>query len=156
MNVRLTLNGSAVTAEEVDPNASLLDLLRDHLGHVGSKDACRQGECGSCTVMLEDQLVCACLVHATQADGRSVETIEGLGESGGLTDLQQALVDRGAVQCGFCTPGVVLATRYLLDQTPEPTEADVREALSGNLCRCTGYQAIVDAVLQVAAERAEP
>jgi aerobic carbon-monoxide dehydrogenase small subunit len=155
MNVRLTLNGSAVTAEEVDPNASLLDLLRDHLGHVGSKDACRQGECGSCTVMLEDQLVCSCLVHAAQADGRSVETIEGLGESGGLTDLQQALVDRGAVQCGFCTPGVVLATRYLLDQTPEPTEADVREALSGNLCRCTGYQAIVDAVLQVASDRAE-
>jgi aerobic carbon-monoxide dehydrogenase small subunit len=156
MNVSLTLNGSAVTAEEVDPNASLLDLLRDHLGHVGSKDACRQGECGSCTVMLGDQLVCSCLVHATQADGRSVETIEGLGDSGALTDLQQALVDRGAVQCGFCTPGVVLATRYLLDQTPEPTEADVREALSGNLCRCTGYQAIVDAVLQVAAERAEP
>jgi aerobic carbon-monoxide dehydrogenase small subunit len=153
MNVSLTLNGRAVTAEELDPNASLLDLLRDHLGHVGSKDACRQGECGSCTVMLEDQLVCSCLVHATQADGRSVETIEGLD---GITDLQQELVDRGAVQCGFCTPGVVLATRYLLDHTPEPTEADVREALSGNLCRCTGYQAIVDAVLQVAEERAEP
>jgi carbon-monoxide dehydrogenase small subunit len=155
MNVRLTLNGSAVTAEEVDPNASLLDLLRDHVGHVGSKDACRQGECGSCTVMLGDQLVCSCLVHAAQADGRSVETIEGVADAGGLTDLQQALVDCGAVQCGFCTPGVVLATRYLLDQTPEPTEADVREALSGNLCRCTGYQAIVDAVLQVARERAE-
>jgi aerobic carbon-monoxide dehydrogenase small subunit len=155
MNLRLTLNGSAVTAEEVDPNASLLDLLRDHLEHVGSKDACRQGECGSCTVTLDDQLVCSCLVHAAQADGRSVETIEGVGDAGGLTDLQQALVDHGAVQCGFCTPGIVLATRYLLDQTPEPTEADVREALSGNLCRCTGYQAIVDAVLQVAAERAE-
>lgn len=155
MNLRLTLNGRAVTAEDVDPNASLLDLVRDHLGHVGSKDACRQGECGSCTVMLEDQLVCSCLVHATQADGRSVETIEGLDEAGGLTDLQQALVDRGAVQCGFCTPGVVLAARHLLEHTPRPTEGEVREALSGNLCRCTGYQAIVDAVLQVATERAE-
>jgi carbon-monoxide dehydrogenase small subunit len=152
VNITLTLNGRQVTAEEVDPNTSLLDLLRDHLGHVGSKDACRQGECGSCTVMLENQLVCSCLVHAAQADGRSVETIEGLG---GLTDLQQALVDRGAVQCGFCTPGVVLATLYLLEHTRQPTEADVREALSGNLCRCTGYQAIVDAVLQVAGERAE-
>ena len=137
------------------PNASLLDLLRDNLGHVGTKDACRQGECGSCTVLLEDQLVCSCLVHAAQADGRSVETIEGLATSDRLTDLQQALVDRGAVQCGFCTPGIVLAAQYLLDHTPQPTEGDVRAAISGNLCRCTGYQAIVDAVLDVAGERGE-
>jgi len=99
--------------------------------------------------------VCSCLVHAAQADGRSVETIEGLGTSDRLTDLQQALVDRGAVQCGFCTPGIVLATQYLLDHTPHPTEGDVRAAISGNLCRCTGYQAIVDAVLDVAGERGE-
>jgi carbon-monoxide dehydrogenase small subunit len=154
MNISLTLNGRTMKADEVDPNASLLDLLRDDLGHVGSKDACRQGECGSCTVLLEDQLVCSCLVHAAQADGRSVETIEALPSSDGLTDLQQALVDRGAVQCGFCTPGIVLAARYLLEHTPQPTEADVRTALSGNLCRCTGYQSIVDAVLDVASERA--
>ena len=142
--------------DEVDEGASLLDLLRDNLGHVGSKDACRQGECGSCTVLLEDQLVCSCLVHAAQADGRSVETIEGLAGSDRLTDLQQALVDRGAVQCGFCTPGIVLATQYLLDRTPQPTEDDVRAAISGNLCRCTGYQAIVDAVLDVAGGRGGP
>jgi aerobic carbon-monoxide dehydrogenase small subunit len=155
MNISLTLNGRLVTADEVDPNASLLDLLREDLGHVGSKDACRQGECGSCTVLFENELVCSCLVHAAQADGRRVETIEALSSSDGLTDLQQALVDRGAVQCGFCTPGIVLAARYLLEHTPRPTEGDVRTALSGNLCRCTGYQAIVDAVLDVAAERAE-
>lgn len=155
MNITLTLNGHTLKADEVDPNASLLDLLRDYLGHVGSKDACRQGECGSCTVLFENQLVCSCLVHAAQADGRSVETIEGLSTSDGLTDVQQALVDRGAVQCGFCTPGIVLAAHYLLDHTPHPTEGDVRTALSGNLCRCTGYEAIVDAVLDVAAERAE-
>jgi carbon-monoxide dehydrogenase small subunit len=156
MNISFTLNGRAMKADEVDPNASLLDLLREDLGHVGSKDACRQGECGSCTVVLEGQIVCSCLVHAAQVDGRSVETIEALPTSDGLTDLQQALVDRGAVQCGFCTPGIVVAAHYLLEHTPQPGEGEVRTALSGNLCRCTGYQAIVDAVLDVAAERAEP
>jgi carbon-monoxide dehydrogenase small subunit len=153
--VTLTLNGARMEAE-VDPNASLLDLLREGLGNVGTKDACRQGECGSCTVMLEGELVCSCLVHAVQAEGRAVETIEGLAAAGGLTDLQRALVERGGVQCGFCTPGIVLAARHLLEHTPRPTEADVRAALSGNLCRCTGYQQIVDAVLAVAAERDEP
>jgi aerobic carbon-monoxide dehydrogenase small subunit len=156
MKLSLTLNGRTVEADEVDPNASLLDLLRDHLGQVGTKDACRQGECGSCTVLLEGQLVCSCLVHAAQAEGRSVETIEGVATSDGLTDLQQALVARGAVQCGFCTPGIVMAAQYLLDRAPRPTEDDVRAAISGNLCRCTGYQAIVDAVLDVAATRGEP
>jgi aerobic carbon-monoxide dehydrogenase small subunit len=107
-------------------------------------------------VLLEGELVCSCLVHAAQAEGRAVETIEGLAAAGGLTDLQQALVDRGGVQCGFCTPGIVMAARHLLEHTPRPTEGDVRAALSGNLCRCTGYQAIVDAVLAVAAERARP
>ena len=150
--VGLILNGTRMEAE-VDPNASLLDLLREELGHAGTKDACRQGECGSCTVEMEGELVCSCLVHAAQAQDRSVETIEGLGAAGGLSDLQQALVDRGGVQCGFCTPGIVLAARHLLEHTPQPTEGDVRAALSGNLCRCTGYQAIVDAVLAVAAER---
>ena len=100
--------------------------------------------------------MCSCLVHAAQADGRSVETIEGVASSDRLTDLQKALVDRGAVQCGFCTPGIVLAARWLLDRTPQPTEGDVRAAISGNLCRCTGYQAIVDAVLDVVGERGEP
>jgi aerobic carbon-monoxide dehydrogenase small subunit len=156
MKVSLTLNGRPMEADEVDPGASLLDLLRDYLGHVGTKDACRQGECGSCTVLLEDQLVCSCLVHAAQAADRSVETIEGMATADGLTDLQQALVDRGAVQCGFCTPGIVVATKYLLDHVPRPTEEDVRAAISGNLCRCTGYQAIVDAVLDVATARGEP
>jgi aerobic carbon-monoxide dehydrogenase small subunit len=157
MKVSLTLNGRTMEADGVEANASLLDLLRDDLGHVGTKDACRQGECGSCTVLLEDQLVCSCLVHAAQADGRSVETIEGSATSEDrLTDLQQALVQRGAVQCGFCTPGIVVAAQYLLDRTPQPTEGDVRAAISGNLCRCTGYQAIVDAVLDVAGERGEP
>jgi aerobic carbon-monoxide dehydrogenase small subunit len=151
--VSLILNGTRMEAE-VDPNASLLDLLRDELGQFGTKDACRQGECGSCTVMLEGELVCSCLVHAAQAEDRSVETIEGLA-AGGLTELQQALVEHGGVQCGFCTPGIVLAARHLLEHTPQPTEGDVRAALSGNLCRCTGYQAIVDAVLAVAAERGE-
>jgi aerobic carbon-monoxide dehydrogenase small subunit len=151
----LTLNG-ARTEASADPNASLLDLLREELAQFGTKDACRQGECGSCTVLLDGELVCSCLVHAAQADGRSVETIEGLAAAGGLTDLQQALVDRGGVQCGFCTPGIVMAARHLLEHTPRPTEGDVRAALSGNLCRCTGYQAIVDAVLSVAAERGEP
>jgi aerobic carbon-monoxide dehydrogenase small subunit len=155
MRISLTLNGRMTTADDVDPNASLLDLLRDDLGQVGSKDACRQGECGSCTVLLDERLACACLVHAGQADGRSVLTIEGLGPSEGITDLQQALLDRGAVQCGFCTPGIVVATLHLLEQTAQPTEAEVRAALSGNLCRCTGYQSIVDAVLDVAAERSE-
>jgi aerobic carbon-monoxide dehydrogenase small subunit len=152
MTIRLTLNGRAVSADGIDTGASLLDLLREHLGQMGTKDACRQGECGSCTVLLDGRAVCSCLVHAAQADGRSVLTIEGLGGSGGLTDLQRALVDRGAVQCGFCTPGIVLAARDLLERTPRPSEAEVRAALSGNLCRCTGYQAVVDAVLDVAAE----
>jgi aerobic carbon-monoxide dehydrogenase small subunit len=154
-HVTLNLNGTRTEAE-ADPNSSLLDLLRDELGQYGTKDACRQGECGSCTVLLDGELVCSCLVHAAQAEGRSVETIEALAAAGGLTDLQQALVDRGGVQCGFCTPGIVLAARHLLEHTPRPTQGDVRAALSGNLCRCTGYQAIVDAVLAVAAERGRP
>lgn len=153
MKVALTLNGRPAEAGDVDLDASLLDLLRDDLGQTGSKDACRQGECGSCTVLLDGRPVVACLVHAVQARDRSVVTIEGLSD-GGLSDLQQALVDHGAVQCGFCTPGIVVAAEELLGRVARPRAAEVREALSGNLCRCTGYQAIVDAVLATAEGRA--
>jgi carbon-monoxide dehydrogenase small subunit len=149
MTIELVVNGQLRRAGEVDPGASLLDLLRDELGLAGTKDACRQGECGSCTVLLDGQLACSCLVHATQAAGRSVVTVEGLGAADRLSDLQRALVEHGAVQCGFCTPGIVLASSALLERSPQPSEAEVRAALSGNLCRCTGYQALVDAVLDL-------
>ena len=145
MTVRTTVNG--VERELVlPPETSLLSLLRDELGLTGSKNACEQGECGSCTVWLDGEIVCACLVPAVQADGRSVRTIEGLCENGRLHPVQEALLDGGAVQCGFCTPGLVVAVADLLERDPHPSEAAIREALAGNLCRCTGYAKIVDAV----------
>jgi carbon-monoxide dehydrogenase small subunit len=125
---------------------SLLFALRERLGLPGSKNACEQGECGSCSVLLDGELVCACLVLAAQADGHEVVTVEGLGAGNELHPVQQAFVDAGAVQCGFCTPGLVVATAALLDRTPDPSEDEIREALSGNLCRCTGYAKIFDAV----------
>jgi aerobic carbon-monoxide dehydrogenase small subunit len=155
MNLRLTVNGVAHRAEVSWPGESLLFVLRERLGLVGTKNACEQGECGSCSVYLDGDLVCACLVAAHQADGAQVVTVEGLAGESGLTTIQQAFIDAGAVQCGFCTPGMVVAAHALLAGQPDPSDAEVREALSGNLCRCTGYENIVAAVRQAAAHRSE-
>jgi carbon-monoxide dehydrogenase small subunit len=151
MRIDVRVNGKQREAE-VWPGESLLFALRERLGLPGSKNACEQGECGSCSVLLDGTLVCACLVLAVQADGHEVVTVEGLAENGELHRVQEAFVEAGAVQCGFCTPGLVVATADLLSRRPEPTEDEVREALSGNLCRCTGYQKIFDAV-RIAARR---
>ena len=145
MRVALTVNGEPREAD-VWAGESLLTALRDRLGVPGSKNACEQGECGSCSVLLDGRLVCSCLVLAAQTDGHDVTTVEGLADGDGLHRVQQAFVDAGAVQCGFCTPGLVVATAALLEERPDPTEDEIREALSGNLCRCTGYAKIFDAV----------
>jgi carbon-monoxide dehydrogenase small subunit len=143
--IRTTVNG---VEHELDaaPGLSLLTLLRDTLGLVGSKNACEQGECGSCSVWLDGLLACSCLVPAVQADGAEVRTVESLADDGRLHPVQEALVEAGAVQCGFCTPGLAVAIADLLAHEPEPTDAAIREALAGNLCRCTGYAKIFDAV----------
>ena len=145
MKLAFTVNGEMREAE-VWPGESLLYALRERLGLPGSKNACEQGECGSCSVLLDGTLVCACLVLAAQADGHEVVTIEGLSENGELDPVQEAFVHAGAVQCGFCTPGLVMATVDLLRRSPDPSDDEIREALSGNVCRCTGYQKIFDAV----------
>ena len=145
MRIELQINGERHEAD-VWEGESLLYVLRERLGFPGSKNACEQGECGSCSVMLDDKLVCACLVLAAQADGHEVVTVEGLGEDGRLHRVQEAFVAAGAVQCGFCTPGLVVAAADLLERTPDPSDDEIREALSGNLCRCTGYAKIFDAV----------
>ena len=145
MKIELTVNGNQVEAD-VWEGESLLFALRERLGLPGSKNACEQGECGSCSVLLDGTLVCACLVLAAQAHGHEVVTVEGVGEDGRLHRVQEAFVETGAVQCGFCTPGLVVATVDLLEHTPQPTDDEIREALSGNLCRCTGYAKIFDAV----------
>lgn len=132
---------------------SLLDVLRDRLGLLGAKGACEQGECGSCSVMVDDVLVCSCLVMAAGAVGQPIVTIEGIAPIGTPSDVQTAFVEAGAVQCGFCTPGLIMAVHDLLDRTPEPTDTEIREELAGNVCRCTGYGRIVDAVQQVAVRR---
>jgi carbon-monoxide dehydrogenase small subunit len=145
MRVELTVNGEPREAE-VWAGESLLMTLRDRLELPGSKNACEQGECGSCSVLLDGELVCSCLVLAAQADGHDVVTVEGLGGDEALHPVQEAFVDAGAVQCGFCTPGFVVAAADLLRRVPDPSDDEIREALSGNLCRCTGYQKILDAV----------
>ncbi|MET7678335.1 (2Fe-2S)-binding protein [Streptomyces seoulensis] len=181
MRVSLTVNGRPQQADDVWEGESLLYVLRERLGLPGAKNACEQGECGSCTVRLDGELVCSCLVAAGQAEGREVVTVEGLadhaerrrttapgvgldearrwqalpGEGARLAPIQQAFIDAGAVQCGFCTPGLLVAADELLEENPEPTDADIREALSGNLCRCTGYEKIMDAVRLAAARQAE-
>jgi carbon-monoxide dehydrogenase small subunit len=152
MRVNVTVNGEPRTADDVWPGESLLYVLRERLGLPGSKNACEQGECGSCTVYLDDVPVCACLVAAGQAEGRAVRTVEGLTEGADLDPVQRAFLDAGAVQCGFCTPGLVVATHDLLRRVPRPSDAEIRESLAGNLCRCTGYEKIMDAV-RLAAER---
>ena len=150
MRISLTVNGDPLEAE-VWAGESLLTTLRDRLALPGSKNACEQGECGSCSVLLDGELVCACLVLAAQAEGHEVVTVEGLGGPEQLDVVQEAFADAGAVQCGFCTPGFVVAAADLLRRIPDPSDDEIREALSGNLCRCTGYQKILDAVRLAAA-----
>jgi aerobic carbon-monoxide dehydrogenase small subunit len=157
MRITATVNGQTRQADDVWEGESLLYVLRERMGLPGSKNACEQGECGSCTVYLDDQAVCACLVAAGQAEGRSIVTVEGLavpgaGEGGELHPVQQAFIEAGAVQCGFCTPGLLIATHDLLRRGGRPTDAEIREALAGNLCRCTGYEKILEAV-RLAADR---
>jgi carbon-monoxide dehydrogenase small subunit len=151
MRIRLRVNGASHETE-VWEGESLLYVLRERLGYPGSKNACEQGECGSCSILLDGKLVCACLVLAAQAEGHDVVTVEGLAEDGRLHRVQDAFVAAGAVQCGFCTPGLVVAAADLLAHTPDPTDDQIREALSGNLCRCTGYAKIFDAVRAAAAQ----
>jgi carbon-monoxide dehydrogenase small subunit len=188
MRVNFTVNGRPQEADDVWEGESLLYVLRERLGLPGSKNACEQGECGSCTVRLDGVPVCACLVAAGQAEGRDVVTVEGLadfaqqraegragrgttldeakrwrargtdsgtGEGAELAPVQQAFIDAGAVQCGFCTPGLLVAADEMLERNPDPSDADIREALSGNLCRCTGYEKIMDAVRLAAARQSE-
>jgi len=145
MIIRLKVNGEWRQAD-VWPGASLLHVLREHLGLVGSKNACEQGECGSCSVWLDGDLVCSCLVLAAQAHEREVQTVESLAEGPRLHPVQEAFLEAGAVQCGFCTPGLIVAVADLLEHDPAPSELTIREALAGNLCRCTGYAKIIDAV----------
>ena len=145
MRITVRVNGEEHQADCWE-GESLLFALREKLGFPGSKNACEQGECGSCSVLLDGTLVCACLVLAAQADGHDVSTVEGLATDGELHRVQQAFVETGAVQCGFCTPGLVVATADLLRRSPSPSDDEIREALSGNLCRCTGYAKIFDAV----------
>jgi aerobic carbon-monoxide dehydrogenase small subunit len=154
MRLTCTVNGEARVADDLWEGESLLYALRERLGLPGSKNACEQGECGSCSVYLDGTLVCACLVLAGQAEGAEVVTVEGLAAGDQLHPVQEAYVQAGAVQCGFCTPGLIVATHDLLDREPRPSDAQVREALAGNLCRCTGYEKILDAV-RLAAERME-
>jgi aerobic carbon-monoxide dehydrogenase small subunit len=153
MSYTIRVNGEQHTVAEGWIGESLLYVLRERLGLPGSKNACEQGECGSCSVVLDDELVCSCLVLAAACDGRTVSTIEGLGSDGTLSDVQRAFVEAGAIQCGFCTPGLVITIEDLLDRHHAPDELEVREAISGNLCRCTGYGRILDAVARVIAER---
>lgn len=152
MLVELTVNGRKRTAENVWAGESLLYVLRERLGLRGSKNACEQGECGSCSVYMDGGLVCACLVSAGQADGAEIVTVEGLADGGRLHPIQQAYISEGAVQCGFCTPGLIVATHELLGRDPDPSDDEIREAMAGNLCRCTGYEKIIDAVRLAALE----
>ena len=154
MRLRLEVNGEKREIDGVWEGESLLYVLRERLGLPGSKNACEQGECGSCSMYLDGILVCSCLVLAGQAEGREVVTVEGIAGGEGLHPVQEAFVEAGAVQCGFCTPGFVVATHDLLRRKPEPTDVEIREALAGNLCRCTGYEKILDAVRLAAAEGA--
>ena len=153
MRITTTVNGSEHEVDDVWPGESLLYVLRERMGMPGSKNACEQGECGSCSVYLDGELVCSCLVLAGQAEDRDVVTVEGLAPEGGLSPVQEAFLAAGAVQCGFCTPGLIVASHDLLARNASPTDAEIREALAGNLCRCTGYEKILDAVRMAAKAR---
>ena len=152
MSVTLTVNGALLTVE-APPAARLLDVLRERLGLTGTKEGCGEGECGACTVLLDGVPVNACLVALGQCDGREVTTVEGLGSTAHLTPLQEAMVTEGGAQCGICTPGMLLSAEALLRERPRPTEPEIREAIAGNVCRCTGYQRIVNAVSEAARKR---
>lgn len=145
VSLTMTLNGEEVTIE-VRPDALLVDVLRDQLELTGTKEACGEGECGACTVLLDGEPVTSCLVPALKAQGREVMTVEGLASGGELHPLQKAFIEHGAVQCGYCTPGMLMSAKALLDRNPHPTEGEIRQAISGNLCRCTGYVKIVEAI----------
>ena len=152
MRLNTIVNGEPREVDGLWEGESLLHVLRERLGLPGAKNACEQGECGSCSVYLDGELVCSCLVLAGQAEDREITTVEGLAPEGELSTVQEAFLAAGAVQCGFCTPGLIVATDDLLKRKPDPTDAEIREALAGNLCRCTGYEKILDAV-RLAAQR---
>ena len=151
IHVTTTVNGDAVEFL-ADPRESLLDCLRDQLGLTGSKEGCGTGDCGACSVTLNGTLVCSCLVLGVEAQGKTIGTIEGMSRDGALHPLQRKFIEHAALQCGFCTPGILVASQALLDRNPDPTETEVRYWLAGNLCRCTGYDKIVRAVMDAAAE----
>lgn len=151
--ISFTVNGQ-LQKVTVDENSRLIDLLRDELGLIGTKEGCGEGECGACTIIMDGETVASCLVMAFQADGSNILTIEGLENEGKLHPVQQAYIDVGAVQCGFCIPGMVLSTKSLLDKNPNPNDEEIREGLSGNLCRCTGYNKMV-AATKIAAKYLE-
>jgi carbon-monoxide dehydrogenase small subunit len=146
-----TINGE-IYEDEIDVRRTLLEVLRENFGLTGTKKGCNEGECGTCTVILDGKSVTSCLVLAVEAQGKSIETVEGLEQNGELHPLQQALIEHGAFQCGFCTPGVLMAAKGLLNENPKPSEEEVRRAIAGNLCRCTGYNKYVEAILAVAAK----
>lgn len=152
----LHVNGEAREVRDSWLGENLLDVLRDRLGLMGAKGACEQGECGSCSVLVDDELVCSCLVMAASATGQTITTVEGVAPVGAPSDVQQAFVDAGAVQCGFCTPGLIMAVHDLLERSPNPGDTEIREELAGNVCRCTGYGRIIDAVQQVSVARRTP
>ena len=153
MRIEMTVNGEPRRADDVWPGESLLYVLRERLGLLAAKGACEQGECGSCSVLVDGRLMCSCLVLAGSAVGQPIVTVEGLADPGAPSDVQRAFVEAGAVQCGFCTPGLIIAAHDLLERNPEPTDIQIREELSGNVCRCTGYGRILAAVQQVAISR---
>jgi carbon-monoxide dehydrogenase small subunit len=155
VRIELTVNGD-LYRREVAPDATLLDVVRDDLGLTGTKWGCKTGDCGACTVLVDDEPVASCIQLARQVEGREITTIEGLDQADGLDAVQAAFVSNGAAQCGFCTPGMILSVEALLRVNAAPSEAAVREALAGNLCRCTGYNKIVDAALEAATKRAAP
>ncbi len=150
--IRVTVNGE-LYEKEVSPATSLLDFLRLELNLTGSKEGCGEGECGACSIILGERLVDACLILAVEADGQKIQTIEGISSKGRLHPLQKAFAEKGAAQCGYCTPGMIMAAKYLLDRNPSPTSDQVVQAISGNLCRCTGYGSIVEAILLAAREQ---
>ena len=152
MNITLNVNDNEYEVE-VAPYHTLCDVLRDKLGFTEVKNSCNEGECGSCTVLVDGKPVCSCLMLAAQADGRKITTIRGLSTDGELHPLQKKFIEHGAVQCGYCTPGMILSAKALLDSNPRPSEEEVRMAISGNICRCTGYQQIVEAIMAAAAEQ---
>ena len=152
ISITLNINGNEYKVE-VAPYHSLCDVLRDRLGFTDVKNSCNQGECGACTVLVDGKLVSSCLMLAVQAEGKKIVTIRGLSKDGELHPLQQKFIEYGAVQCGYCTPGMILAAKALLDENPNPSEDEVRVAISGNICRCTGYQQIVEAIMAAAADK---